>query len=299
MRVTKRQLNEIICRELNEGFFDTIGDLFKSKETRNAELESAKAAKAEEALRVEQQDRQKIREHYSDYLVLSKLRFVDQNWHQNSAFLCEDTAGKKTLWYQSGRERILVQIAGVGILPQPPGHQYAPGHFWLCKSTPLKRPYGGSTEEKIYELLNTYVNNWGSRDALNYPRKLVMSLSKKGIENFRKYFNEEILKKTPETVRNLASYNAPAKTFSNNLNESIMGAITVSSTMSDDFIDGSGVLLNYLLKVREIYNNNDPNSLETYEKAEEVKNVLFNELGYATGAAPIDRFDPAWADKLY
>lgn len=296
MLVTRRQLNEIINRELSEGFFDTIGDLFKSDETRKAEAEATRASAAEEALRIEQEDRQKIREYYSDYLVLSKFRYVDQNWHQNSAFLCEDTTGKKTLWYQSGRERILVQIAGVGIYPHPPGDELAPASYWLCKSTPLKRPYGGSTEEKIYELLNTFVNNWNSRDALSYPRDLVTQLSAKGQEYFHKYFNEEILKKTSATVENFVTYNAPQKTFSENVNESVMGAITLTSTMSDDFVEGSEELLNYLLKIRALYNN-DQHSLETYQKARQAQNVLFRELGY--NSSPPSNFDSSWADELY
>ena len=75
-----------------------------------------------------------------------------------------------------------------------------------------------------------------------------------------------------------------------------MGAITLTSTMSDDFIDGSEELLNYLLKIRELYNN-DQHSLETYQKAREEQNVLFRNLGY--DSSPPSNFDSSWADELY
>ena len=298
MLITRRQLNEIIHRELNEGFFDAISNLFTSDETREEETQVSREEAQAEAQRTEESDRQKIRDYYSDYLVLSRLSFVDQNWHQNAAFLCEDTTGKKTLWYQSGRERILVQIAGVGVHPFSPGDPDAPGAIWLCKSTPLKRPYGGSTEEKIYELLNTYVNEWHSRDALDYPRDLVATLSATGKEKFHKYFNQEVLKKDDQV--NVVDLSAPTYTFLNgpeNFDHVLAGAIKVTSDMSEELIDGADKLLESLLKMRELYSNNDPLAESTFNEATAIKDDLLDDLGYST--MPASKFDSSWADDLY
>ena len=37
MKITRRQLNEISHRELNEGFFDSLSNFFKSSETTKRE----------------------------------------------------------------------------------------------------------------------------------------------------------------------------------------------------------------------------------------------------------------------
>ena len=177
MKLTKRQLDEIIKRELNEGFFDSISNIFKTKATKEKER------KEEEDL-----DRAKIREYYGNYLRLEQLSYVyhDQTWHKNYAYVCKDINGKKTLWYKSGREKILVQIAGIAYYPMPPNHELSPGHFWICKSTPKKRPYGRSNEEKIYMVLNTYVNGFDTRDAFPYPHEFIEEhLSESGKKNFK------------------------------------------------------------------------------------------------------------------
>lgn len=286
MKITRRQLDEIVQRELNEGFFS---DLFKSKKTKRAE---AAAAAAE----IETQDKQKIREYYSDYLVISKFFMVDQNWHRNYAFVCEDTSGKKTLWYQSGREEIMVQIAGIGINPYPPGDEYAPGAMWLCKSTPLKRPYGGSTEEKIYEILNTYMNGFDTRDALPFPEELVNQLSERGKNQFVKLWRSEIVK-MGRGLHGIVSYNVSNSVYSSNIQEALAAAISTTSEMSNDSIDGASEVLSNLLKLQKLYTENDPLSQETYEKADNLMLDLNNALGYTS--MPPSRFDSSWADELY
>jgi len=286
VKITRSQLDEIIYRELNEGFFD---NLFKSKKTKRAEA-------AAEAAEVEAQDRQKIREYYKDYLVISKFFMVDQNWHQNYAFVCQDTTGKKTLWYQSGREEIMVQIAGIGINPYPPKHKYAPGSMWLCKSTPLKRPYGGSTEEKIYEILNTYNNGFDTRDALPFPKELVNQLSENGKNKFLKLWRSEIVK-MGKGQDGVVFYRVSSNVDSPNIQEAIMAAIRATSEMSDDSIDGAGALLDNLLQLRKLYAENDPYTQETYEKADDLMLNLNKALGY-TSMLP-SRFDSSWADELY
>lgn len=282
MLMTKKQLQQIVCQELNEGFFD----FFKSKKTRRLEAEA-------EAAKIELQDRQKIKDYYREYLVIDEFFLVRQNWHNNYAFLCKDKSGKKTLWYQSGREKILVQIAGIGINPEPPTSELSPGFMWLCKSTPLKRPYGGSPEEKIYEILNTFVNGFNSRDALNFPNDLVSQLSPSGKKNFEKIWKQEVVKNKYKVVALEVSNDV----FSSNINRILPAAIDVTSRMAAKDIDGSDSLLDALHQLQSLYSKSELHSEETYKKAEHIMSNLKIELGYSS--MPPSKFDSSWADELY
>jgi hypothetical protein len=318
MKLTKRQLEYIITKELNEGLFDSFGDVFKSKKTKRAEA----AAKAAE---IEAQDRQKIREYYKDYLVLKSVSFVDhqKTWHRKPAFVCEDLKGVKTLWYQSQREKITVQIAGLGYYPRPPNSNLAPGHFWLCKSTPLKRPYKDSIEEKIYVILNTYMNGFNSRDALPFPNNLFIQLSDNGKNKFVKLFHEEV-GKISNASKIVGFYCDP---IVNNVDQDpnlILPAVYEATLeMKKEKISGSDHLINHLKALQLMYSPKNKEKIinilkeknpdvETevilehfdqiiYERALVSHNDLCKNLGHYDehGGFSVSSFDASWADELY
>jgi hypothetical protein len=81
VKITKKQLRQIIKNSyLNEGFFDSISNLFKSEETK--ELEKAELRKQNM-----DHDKQLIRDHFKEFNVIAKLYDVHQDWHPNDVFV--------------------------------------------------------------------------------------------------------------------------------------------------------------------------------------------------------------------
>ena len=160
---------------------------------------------------------------------------------------------------------------------------------------------GGSTEEKIYEILNAYNNGFDTRDALPLPRELVNQLSANGINRFEELWRSEIVKmgrgQDDKRIHGFVNYRVSSDVYSSDIQEAIMAAIRVTSEMSDDSIDGAAALLDNLLQLQKLYTENDPYSQETYEKADDLMLNLNKALGYTS--MPPSRFDSSWADELY
>ena len=283
------ELRSIIENELlKEGFFDTVSNLFKSEKTKAAEAE-----------RIKESDRQIVREHFQEFDVIKKFYMVAQNWHSNNVFACEDINGKKTLWYQSSREKIMVQIAGVGFHPYPPGDPYAPGSSWIVKSTPLKRPYGGSIEEKVYQVLNTYQNGFDSRDALS-ESGIVNKISVNNLNRnyLRDLFRSEIVKSQHDTGRfNVLFYQGDVRGLNATSPIGIINsAIQITTMINKDNIDGSNHVLVALEKLLQIHSSSDDEATK-YEASADIYHELVSKLGYNSMTA--STFDSSWADELY
>lgn len=166
MRLTRRQLNNIV----SEGLFD----FFFGKDKENQEQEPESIIPQLDLGRKRNisinQASQLAGIPVTEYNVLRDITFLGV-YSNRRIMLVTDILGGKRLWYFSTSEKVPVEIEGFAV------SSYYPG-IWMVKSHWDKRPYSNTLEALIYEVLYKFtdylINKGGYKfkyfdNRLNFP----------------------------------------------------------------------------------------------------------------------------------